>query len=671
MKFVYPDFLYALIAIAIPIIIHLFNFRRYKTIYFTNVRFLKDIQEETQSANKLKHLLVLISRILAITFLVFAFAQPVLPSGDSAPKVGNSLVGIYLDNSFSMQAENNNGQLLDLAKNKTLSILEAYRPDDQFVLLTNDFEGKHQRAVNKEQFIELIQTVTLSPATKTIAEVEKRLKDIMVSNEAPNKQCYLISDFQKKTSKIEDIKLDTVIPLNFVPLEATTLSNLYIDSCWFYSPYRQANGMEKIVVKITNASGKSYENIPIRLEINGKTKTPGSFNIGPNESTTDTLSFTNAEKGIQMAKISIKDYPITFDDEFYFNYMLKDNISIMVINEKEENKSLKALFGNDAFFTLTQSPKDQVNYSDFNTQQLIIVNGLSSYSSGLVQELKKFVSNGGSLFIASSTAEQSSISTSLNALSVTYGKLISAPSKVDYINTDAPIYQNVFENVPKNLNLPVVEKYIEIKSIGEVLLRFQNRKPFLIHSNFDKGNIYTLATELSTSASNFTEHAIFVPTLYNIALRSQRSTPLFYFLNSNNKIEVGNYRQSEQPLTIKGTTTDFIPEQRNSNGETVLFTHGQIEKAGNYNIYHAEDLINGVSFNYDRRESSMEFFNSEELRSSLDQNGMNQYAILSSNNELLSQEITENTQGFSLWKYCIILCLLFLGFEVILLRLYH
>ncbi|MBR9833339.1 hypothetical protein GYB57_14435 [bacterium] len=671
MKFVYPDFLYALIAIAIPIIIHLFNFRRYKTIYFTNVRFLKDIQEETQSANKLKHLLVLISRILAITFLVFAFAQPVLPSGDSAPKVGNSLIGIYLDNSFSMQAENNNGQLLDLAKNKTLSILEAYRPDDQFVLLTNDFEGKHQRAVNKEQFIELIQTVSLSPATKTIAEVEKRLKDIMVSNEAPNKQCYLISDFQKKTSKIEDIKLDTVIPLNFVPLEATTLSNLYIDSCWFYSPYRQANGMEKIVVKIINASGKSYENIPIRLEINGKTKTPGSFNIGPNESTTDTLSFTNAEKGIQMAKIGIKDYPITFDDEFYFNYMLKDNISIMVINEKEENKSLKALFGNDAFFTLTQSPKDQVNYSDFNTQQLIIVNGLSSYSSGLVQELKKFVSNGGSLFIASSTAEQSSISTILNALSVSYGKLISAPSKVDYINTDAPIYQNVFENVPKNLNLPVVEKYIEIKSIGEVLLRFQNRKPFLIHSNFDKGNIYTLATDLSTSASNFTEHAIFVPTLYNIALRSQRSTPLFYFLNSNNKIEVGNYRQSEQPLTIRGTSTDFIPEQRNLNGETVLFTHGQIEKAGNYNIYHAEDLINGVSFNYDRRESSMEFFNSEELRSSLDQNGMNQYAILSSNNELLSQEITENTQGFSLWKYCIILCLLFLGFEVILLRLYH
>jgi hypothetical protein len=671
MTFVYPNFLYALIAIAIPIIIHLFNFRRYKTVYFTNVRFLKDIKEETQSANKLKHLLVLLSRILAISFLVFAFAQPILPSGNTAPIVGSSLVGIYLDNSFSMQAESNNGQLLDLAKNKTLSILDAYRPDDQFVLLTNDFEGKHQRAVNKEQFIELIQAVNLSPATKTISEIEQRLKDILVANDAPNKQLYVVSDFQKSTSTISELKLDTIIPLTFVPMESTIASNLYIDSCWFYSPFRQGKGTEKMVVKITNASDKNYENIPIRLEINGQTKTPGSFNIGPNESTTDTLSYTNSEKGIQSAKISIKDYPITFDDDFYFSYTLKENINVMVINETESSKALNALFGGDDYFTLIQTSKNQVDYSSFNQQELIIVNGISTYSSGLIQELKKFVSNGGSLFIASSTAEKTTTESALLAFSIASGKLINEASKVDYINTEAPIYQNVFDNVPKNLNLPIVTKYVELRSTGEVLLRLQNRKPFLIRSNFEKGSVYVLATDLETASSNFTEHAIFVPTLYNIALRSQKTHPLFYFLSDNNKLEVEAIGKSETPLSIKGSQVDFIPEQRKVNGETALFTHGQIPAAGNYSIFHSEQPINGVSFNYDRRESSMHFYNSEELRDELDQNGMNRYSILNTSNELLSQEITESNQGISLWKYCIILCLLFLGFEVILLRLYH
>ena len=80
MRFAYPEFLFALSLIAIPIVIHLFNFRRFKKIYFTNVKFLKDIKEETTSRSKLKHLLVLLSRILAVSFLVFAFAQPFIPS---------------------------------------------------------------------------------------------------------------------------------------------------------------------------------------------------------------------------------------------------------------------------------------------------------------------------------------------------------------------------------------------------------------------------------------------------------------------------------------------------------------------------------------------------------------------------------------------------------------
>jgi hypothetical protein len=139
MSFLYPTFFWALAAIAIPVVIHLFNFRRYKRIAFTNVRFLKEVSEETQSQQKLKHLLVLISRCLAIIFLVAAFAQPYLP-GKQVQNIGaSSIVGFYLDNSFSMNAETEAGLTLEVAKNKVREALTAYKENDRFFLVTNNW----------------------------------------------------------------------------------------------------------------------------------------------------------------------------------------------------------------------------------------------------------------------------------------------------------------------------------------------------------------------------------------------------------------------------------------------------------------------------------------------------------------------------------------------------
>jgi len=103
MNFVFPQFLWALSALSIPIIIHLFNFRRTTRVYFSNTRFLRQVNEETTQKRKVKHLLVLISRLLFIFFLVLAFAQPFLPAEDQVNS-GRNIV-IYLDNSFSMSAQ--------------------------------------------------------------------------------------------------------------------------------------------------------------------------------------------------------------------------------------------------------------------------------------------------------------------------------------------------------------------------------------------------------------------------------------------------------------------------------------------------------------------------------------------------------------------------------------
>ena len=143
MQFVYPAFLFALAAIAIPIIIHLFHFRRFKKVYFTNVKFLKEVKDETSQRSKIKNLLILLCRCLAVFFLVMAFAQPFIPQKGAEFKAGQKAISLFVDNSFSMSSLSQDVPLLDKAKQRATEIVSAYEVEDEFQILTNDFEGRH------------------------------------------------------------------------------------------------------------------------------------------------------------------------------------------------------------------------------------------------------------------------------------------------------------------------------------------------------------------------------------------------------------------------------------------------------------------------------------------------------------------------------------------------
>jgi hypothetical protein len=168
MRFLSPGFLFALLTIAIPVIIHLFNFRKFKKVYFSNVRFLKNVQIHTSSRQHLKDRLILGMRILGLSFLVFAFARPYIPAEDQKYGFQQEILSIYIDNSYSMEAVNKEGTLLDEAKRKAREISSAYSVSDKFQLLTNDFFGKNQRLLSYEEFQTAVDEVTISSTNRTI-----------------------------------------------------------------------------------------------------------------------------------------------------------------------------------------------------------------------------------------------------------------------------------------------------------------------------------------------------------------------------------------------------------------------------------------------------------------------------------------------------------------------
>ncbi len=695
MQFINPSFLYALFAIAIPISIHLFNFRRYKTVYFTNVRFLKEVQLETKSRSRLKHLLVLLARILAICALVFAFAQPYLPSDNKKILSGEQVVSIYIDNSFSMDAIGKGGRLLDEAKKMAAEIAGSHRQGTRFQLLTNDFEGKHQRLVSKEEFLQLLEELKLSPAFRTIQEVISRQADILNTSGSKNKTAFVISDFQKNMFALTSAKMDTSIKINLLPLPAEERNNLSIDSCWFSSPVRKRNQIEQLYVRIKNFSDKDYENIPVKLFINEHQKTPASFNIKANSQADIMLSFSLAESGIQNARIELNDFPVTFDDKLYFSYSILKQIPILTIYgaakptngiksgtnggaKETSNSYLNSLFGKDSVIQLSNADEKHIDYSALGHYSLIILNDMEAVSSGLAQELNKFVTNGGNLIVF--PAEHSDLNSYREFLggfnSNFYEQKDTIRTKVGQLNYAANIYRDVFERKTENIDLPMVFAHYVIsrnsRSAGEALLKLQDGNSFLERSAYGKGQLYLFAVPLNSTWSNFTRHAVFVPTLYQAALFSQPQFQLFYLIGSNELAEINATATGDGVFKLNpagGNKLEIIPEHRVVDSGTTLFFHEQVKEPGNYVLSLDKETLMGISFNYNRKESDLSVYGKTDLEKLIRSAGWPNFRILDGTNKNFSTVLSELDEGKKLWKLCIILALIFLAAETILLRI--
>src|SRR5690606_10049645 len=110
MQFKYPEILFALFLLLIPIFIHLFQLRRFQRVEFTNVAFLKKVTIQTRKSSQIKKWLTLLMRLLALACIIMAFAQPFTSSKTALNNKKETVV--YLDNSFSLYAKGTKGPIL-------------------------------------------------------------------------------------------------------------------------------------------------------------------------------------------------------------------------------------------------------------------------------------------------------------------------------------------------------------------------------------------------------------------------------------------------------------------------------------------------------------------------------------------------------------------------------
>ncbi len=665
--------MFALFALAIPVIIHLFNFRKFKKIYFTNVRFLQNIQQQTAHSQKLKNLLILATRLLAIFFLVMAFAQPYRPSA-SNNQLNRNIISIYIDNSFSMEAINAEGTLLDEAKRRAIEIAESYGLNDKFQFLSNDFTGQQQRLLSKPEFLEALNTLTISPFSRDFQTIINRQSNLLLPEANSNKISYLLSDFQQQNPKTT-LSANAAIKINLVPIKASELANVSIDSAYFLSPVHQPGAEEKLVVRLHNHADAVAQNIPIKLKVNGQQKAMGNTSIGARQYANDTLTFSGLTAGWQQVLITIKDYPIVFDDSLLLSFEVKKQVDILHIYTNNPNKNINTAYQTDDFFNLTNANESQINYARLQNYQLIILSNLNTIASGLAQQLQQYVQNGGSLAIFIPLgADLSSYQSFLKSLSTDYPiSVANQPIKADKISIKHPFFDNVFDQLPRNLDLPKMQQYLEMSNLTrttrQTLLYGGSDKSLLAVYKIKKGKVYLSAIPLEGEFSNFSNHAMFLPILFKMALSGFGAQKLFETLGTNASILIPvKGLMGDNVLKISNKKTQIIPEIRQSPAGTQLYIADQLQSPDFYKISKADSLLAIVAFNYNRQESDMRFYDENALKEIFKNTQAN---ILNTGQASIKPQIKQQGLGTNYWKLCLILALIFLAIEILLIRFFN
>ena len=399
MTFLYPAFLWALTALSIPVIIHLFNFRKTTRVYFSNTRFLKQIKDATTAKRRLKHYLILASRLLFLFFLIIAFCQPVIPAEEQLSS--NPDVVLYLDNSQSMSAQmDDKTRGLDAAISFAQSIADVFPPATRYKLITNDFSPFSNTFKTKPEVLDLLTQIRLSPVSRTLDEVMDKIQQ---DKGLRHQEIFWISDLQKSTLGNISSRVDSSAKLHLVPIQYGQQSNVFVDSAYLDNPFSTGGGKNVLHVKIRNDGKREVNQLNLKLSLNDIQAGTSAIDIPQGGVSEAEFDLASSLSGLNTAKISFNDFPVSFDNEFYVAVNFTSKIRVIEIKTTNDRTVVEKVFGNETIFSFRSFPVSNFNYSLLSQADLVVVNGLNSMESSLTSVLRSYINNYGTVLMIPGT----------------------------------------------------------------------------------------------------------------------------------------------------------------------------------------------------------------------------------------------------------------------------
>ena len=677
MRFVHPEILWALTALAVPVLIHLFNFRRYKKIAFSNVSFLKEVKSETTKSSKIRHLIILICRLLAFASLILAFAQPFFPTALSEKMNGSRAVSVYIDNSLSMQGQAEGVSFLESSKQKASALVSSFSNNDRFQIISNNFKGTDQRLLSKDEALQSIQDISFNPETKLLSAVFDRQQDLLKKSAADIHLYYWISDFQRNTSDIQDITNPEDAHVTAIPATKDKQRNISIDSIYFSTPQRILNNSDTLLVVIQNHSNKEMSNVPLSVELDGIQKAVSAVSLPANGIATIPVAFTTTQTGFHYGSVRINDFPLVFDDVHYFAYSISEKINILnVVGSEQQN--VEQLFSNDPQYNFISVNAAAVSTESIQSSSFIVLQGMQSLSPQLIGDLSNYIEQGGTIFlIPHSTSDLLSYNNLLGRCnSVQLGAKSSTALSAISVDLSNPFYSTAFERLQNNASLPSATSHFPMSN-GNLqsipLISFQDNTPLLAQTNFGKGRLFVSAVSSIKTESTFLSHALFPVSLLRAAETSAAVQQLYYQLGKESYVTLSHTPSTEDGLFEISSTNNsktFIAQSRSTGRESEVFIPSEMTESGFYEVKENSASLMPLAMNFNNAESSVEIITTDELLKLGQQIGLADFSVKDANAEMLQSLATELGGGISLWKYLIYCGLLFIALEIVFIKIW-
>ena len=647
MQFKHPEILGFLLFLAIPIIIHLFQLQRFRKEAFTNIKFLKQIEAASRKRKKLKDLLILATRLLALACVIIAFAQPY----NSEKQAGKEKeIVLYIDNSFSMQARGPNG--VELFQNLKSELLEDLRQSNvNYHLVTN-----HQILANLDldQLKKEVLRLDYAPNGKPLGQVLLETETIKKNNPAKDIEIFLLSDFFNVDLIPDSASVMNSSAYHLLPLSPVDRNNVSLDSVWV-----SMEETEEVIVETSIKShGMQVPDQSISLTIDDELYGKASVNLEPGEAAVVSFSLPKTLYG--KGKVEINDHRIFFDNQLFFTLGEKERKDVLILGHKDE--SLEKIY-RPADFNLTVSEQGQEDQSIIQDQDLIILNGYSDLTAPLAKSLEEFVRSKGNLvIIPPPEAEPEALEKLLsNFLAADVENRFSSEREITGIAYDHPFFEKVFTERVRNFQYPKVNSgwLFNIQNSND-LLTYADGSAFLSQIPYNEQNIFVFSTSLEEVQSNFRRSPLIVPVFYNFARKDKDPFALYMLIGKKNEFTIALEVPSRDAAKLSDGRYEFIPVQSLKENMLEITTLDFPEMAGHYAILLSGDAISNVAYNHNRAENLGSERGFELARSSLPE------AKILDTTKKAFRSINVIHKGSSLWQYFITFALVFLMMELLI-----
>ena len=660
-----------LLAVAIPIIIHLLQLRRPQRLAFTNTAFIRAVELVTVRRRNLQRMLLLLARVVGIIALVLVFCQPFIPARQL--KVMANGTEVLVDNSFSMQAS---GQT----------------QNSVFAEAVGQAQGVGKAMVPAGGRIRLLNTSGLLSPTAFQGKLnEMKLTarnpfSVLITGRA-NQQgeesaLYIFSDFQKQSidiKKLAEVKRQQIV---LVPSARKPTGNMYVDSIWLDDAFMRLRINIGLHIRLHNGGNIVLSNSPVKVFLGNRQVAVFRVSVEPNQAVTSVVQVQMMDNTLALGRVVTEDVPVIFDNAYYFTLQPAANIRVLEIGAEPVAQQL---YGNEPLFAYSFTKPQNLDYGALQRANLVVVRELERIDAGLRDGLRRVVQRGGSVVVvpAGTAGSHDSYQQMFKALGLgtaQWETLATNPElrEIAMPSPREPFFRDVFGAQQRGATMPRVAPVLRWPRTGTDILRLRDGESYLASFASGAGQVYIFSAPFAQQYSDFVSHALFVPVMYRMAMLSYQNDQLPAYRLTQGTVTLklpaaetaGNAagRTDEASFRLVKDSVVLIPAQRVVMNELRLDLPVGMDAPGFYQVQRAGKVLTTLAFNPDKRESELAAYSADELRQLIGPNHPNIKVVESGADGAGLAKFRAEKTGQPLWRYFLALVLLALLAEALLVR---